>query len=205
LLDRGASVHAIEIGPNMAAKLRAVVPSERLRVTVGDYETVALEERGFDVIFSANAYHWIAPRAQVDRPAQLLRPGDVVAIVDLIQVASPEDRGFFAAAQPIYERYGEGHTGPPAPRRDDVHPPMRAALSGDDRFSDIEVRSYDWNQTYTAAEYRTVMLSYSGTQMMEAQGRRGLLSEMEAFVRDHFDDRVPRPLVVTLTTARLGS
>src|SRR3954466_9157937 len=32
LLVRGASVHAIDIGPAMAAKLRSKVPSDRLRV-----------------------------------------------------------------------------------------------------------------------------------------------------------------------------
>ena len=38
-----------------------------------------------------------------------------MAIVDLIQVDSPKDAGFFAAAQPIYERHGQGHAGPSAP------------------------------------------------------------------------------------------
>jgi len=204
LLDRGASVHAVEIGPNMAARLRDVLSSERLQVTVGDFETVALPERSFDAVFSANAYHWITPWAQVDRPSQLLGPRGLVAVLDLIQVDSSDDCGFFAAAQPIYERYGEGHTGPPAPRRDDVDPPMRAALDADPRFTDVEVRTYDWNQTYNSAEYRRVMLSYSGTQMMEPRARHGLLDDIETFVRDHFDDRVTRPLVVTLTIARLG-
>jgi hypothetical protein len=37
-------------------------------------------------------------------PAVILRPGGVIAIVDLIQVDSASDLGFFAAAQPIYER-----------------------------------------------------------------------------------------------------
>jgi len=37
LLTRGASVLAIEIGPAMAAKLRAKVGSDRLRVMVGDF------------------------------------------------------------------------------------------------------------------------------------------------------------------------
>src|SRR5207247_9332076 len=89
-----------------------------------------------------------SPELQRDRRASLLKPGGVVAIVDLNQVSSRDDRGFFAAAQPIYERYGEGHTGPPPPARNAVDPPMRSALSGDRRFTDVEIRNYDWNQTY---------------------------------------------------------
>jgi SAM-dependent methyltransferase len=171
LLDRGALVDAIEIGPNMAAKLRQVLPAEQLRVTVGDFETVPSDRGRFDAVFAANAYHWITRGAQVDRPAQLLVRGGLVAILDL----------------------------------NDVDPPIRAAFSADDRFIDIEVRSYNWNQTYSAAEYRTLMMSYSGTNMMQPGARRGLLDDMEAFVRDTFDDRVTRPLVVTLTTARLAA
>jgi len=202
LLARGASVHAIEIGPAMAAKLRSNLPSDRLRISVGDFEMVPIEP-GADAVFSATAYHWISSGAQTERPAAILPAGGVLAIVDLIQVDSPDDLGFFAAAQAIYERYGEGHEGPPAPRRAMVDPPLRAALQADRRYDSVAVRSYDWNQTYSAAEYRNLMLSYSGTQMMVASERLGLLNDMEAFIRKEFGGYVTRPLVVTLTTATL--
>jgi len=203
LLRRGARVRAIEIDPAMAAKLREVLQSPALTVTVGDFEEVDVGEHGYDAVFSATAYHWISPRAQVDRPTSVLNPGGVVAIVDLNQVSSPDDDGFFAAAQPIYERYGEGHTGPPAPERNAVDPPMHLVLRGDQRFSDVEVRAYDWNQTYSAAGYRKLMLSYSSTQMMTPSARQGLLDDMEDFVRQQFGNQVTRPIVVTLTTARV--
>jgi SAM-dependent methyltransferase len=204
LLSRGASVHAIEIGPAMAAKLRDVLPSPALTVTVGDFEEADVEEHSFDAVFSATAYHWISPKAQVDRPASVLKPGGRVAIVDLNQVSSPEDKGFFAAAQPIYERYGEGHTGQPAPQRNAVDPPIHLVLRGDKRFSNVEVRTYDWDQTYSAADYRKLMLSYSATQMMTPLARRGLLDDIENFIRQEFHNQVTRPIVVTLTTARLS-
>jgi len=201
LLSRGATVHAIEIGPALAAKLREVLPSPALTVTIGDFEEVDVEDHGFDAVFSATAYHWISPKAQVDRPVNVLRPGGVVAIVDLNQVSSPYDKGFFAAAQPIYERYGEGHAGPRAPERDAVDPAIRRALRDDPRFSNVEVRAYDWNQTYSAADYRKLMLSYSSTQMMRPPARQGLLDDMENFVRQQFGNQVTRPIAVTLTTA----
>ena len=201
LLSRGATVHAIEIGPAMADKLRRVIPAKDLTITVGDFEKVPLEKATYDCVFSASAYHWIEPGAQLDRPSELLEAGGVVAIVDLVQVDSPSDRGFFVAAQPIYERYGEGHKGPPSPQREDVDPSIRAALQQDDRFAEVHVRCYDWDQTYSAAQYRQLMLSYSPTQLMEPVARRGLLDDMEGFIKEHFDDRVTRPVVVALTTA----
>ncbi len=201
LLARGASVHAIEIGSAMAAALRSNLPSDRLRVTVGDFEQLELAGAGVDAVFSATAYHWIAPPAQTDRPARVLSSGGVVAIVDLIQVDAPSDVGFFAAAQPIYERYGQGHAGPPAPTRDQVDPPMRSILDADGRFDGVAVRRYDWDQTYDASGYRKLMLSYSSTQMMDEHDRIGLLDDMASFIERDFGGRVTRPLVVTLTTA----
>lgn len=94
--------------------------------------------------------------------------------------------------------------GPPAPTRDEVNPPLRMLLDGDDRFGEVEIRKWDWDQTYSAAEYRKLMLSYSGTQMMAAPDRLGLLDEMESFINEHFDRRITWPLVATLTTARLS-
>ncbi|MCB0968341.1 MAG: class I SAM-dependent methyltransferase [Ilumatobacter sp.] len=204
LLARGAVVHAIEIGPSMAATLRSNLPSDRLRVTVADFEQVAIAAGSADAVFASTAYHWISPEAQADRPASILRPGGVVAIVDLIQVESPDDDGFFAACQPIYERYRQGHTGPPAPTRDAVDPAIRRMLSDDPRFHDVTVRRFDWNQTYTAGQYRQLMLSYSGTRMMDERDRSGLVDDMAAFIDQHFAGSVTRPLVVALTTASLG-
>ncbi len=204
LLARGASVLAVEIGPAMAAKLRSNLPSHRLRVVVGDFEVMELVPGEADAVFSATAYHWISQEAQTDCPAAILRSGGLVAIVDLIQVDSPEDAGFFAASQPIYERHGQGHTGPPAPTRGNVDPAIRALLDADRRFDSIAVRRYDWDQTYSASDYRNLMLSYSGTQMMKDSDRVGLLDDMESFIRSDFAGVVTRPLVVTLTTATLN-
>ena len=203
LLGRGASVVAIEIGPAMAAKLRSNLPSERLRVRVGDFEAIEMVAGEADAVFSATAYHWISEEAQTDRPAAILRPGGLVAIVDVIQVDSPDDAEFFAAAQPIYERYGQGHVGPPAPTRGSVDPAIRAVLDADRRFDSVAVRRYDWDQTYGASDYRDLMLSYSGTQMMTESDRVGLLDEIELFIRNDFGGVITRPLVVTLTTATL--
>lgn len=204
LLLRGASVHAVEIGPATAAKLRETLPSDRLQVTVGDFEALDLPPAGADCLFSATAYHWISPAAQTDRPANLLRPGGLVAIVELIQVESPTDRGFFAAAQPIYERFGQGHTGPPAPTRDHVEPAIHNVLEEDGRFHDVVTRKWDWDQTYTAPEYRKLMLSFSATQMMSEPARSGLLDEIESFINEHYDGQITRPLIAALTTAVLS-
>ena len=80
----------------------------------------------------------------------------------------------------------------------------RQALAADRRFVDVRMRQYDWDQTYSAADFRKLMVSYSGTQMMDEADRNGLLDDIESFVHEQFQGTVTRPLVVTLTTARLA-
>lgn len=203
LLRRGATVHAIEIGPALADVLRSKFLTDRLRVSVGDFEELDIPARSADALFAATAYHWVSVGTQVDRPAAILRPGGLVAIIDVVHVDAPEDNGFFTAVQPIYARYGQGRTGPDLPTRAMVDPPIRRTLAADARFVDVRVRRYDWDQTYTAAEFRKLMVSYSGTQMMDEPDRSGLLDDIESLANERFDGSVTRPLVVTLTSARL--
>jgi hypothetical protein len=73
-------------------------------------------------------------------------------------------------------------------------------LEADGRFDQVSVRRYDWDQTYSASDYRKLMLSYSGIQMMDEADRLGLLNDMESFIQRDFGGRITRPLVVTLTT-----
>jgi hypothetical protein len=90
-----------------------------------------------------------------------------------------------------------------APTRNEVDPAIRAVLEADRRFDPVAVRQYDWNQAYSADDYRKLMLSYSGTQMMVEADQAGLLDDIETFIRNDFGGVVTRPLVVTLTTAIL--
>lgn len=203
LLARGASVHAIELGRAMAARLRTNLPSSRLTITVGDFERTDVVSESADGLVSATAYHWISHSAQTERPVELLRPGGVVAIIDTIQVESPDDHGFFAAAQPIYDRLGEPHRGAPAPTRDRVDPAVHRVFASDHRFTGVSVWRFDWNQTYDTESYRTLLESYSVTQLMEPAVRQRLLDEIAELIEHEFGGVITRPLVVTLTTARV--
>jgi SAM-dependent methyltransferase len=204
LLARGARVTAVELGPRLAGVLRRELPSDDLEIVVGDFETVDLPNDAFDAVFSASAYHWIAPRAQRDRPAQLLRAGGVLAVLQLIQVDDERvDHGFFDAVQPVYENYGQGRNGEVPPTRERATARMLAPLQEDPRYVDLTVHHYDWDQTYTSAEYRKLMQSYSPTQMMDPVQREGLLDDMQRFIDERFYGSITRPLVVAFVLARL--
>ena len=61
-------------------------------------------------------------------------------------------------------------------------------LDADRRFESVAVRRYDWNQTYRASDYRNLMLSNSGTQMIDGSDRVGLLDDIESFIQNDFEN-----------------
>ena len=56
---------------------------------------------------------------------------------------------------------------------------------------------YNWDQTYSASAYRKLMLSYSGTQMMDQNKRESLPNDIAFLIMESFAGVITRPLVVT--------
>ena len=71
LLARGASVVAVEIGEATAAKLRSNLPTDRLRITIDDFELLEIGGE-VDAVFSASAYHWISREGKPIAPPRFL-------------------------------------------------------------------------------------------------------------------------------------
>jgi SAM-dependent methyltransferase len=202
LLERGAHVTAVELGPNLAAFLRAKFASEsRLEVIVGGFEDVALEPASFDLVLSATAFHWIDPAVRLTKSHAILRSGGVLAVVDTNQIAADTDRGFFDRCQPIYQRYYPGED-PTEQLDEDLTPPVFKELQQSHLFEDVRLWRYRWDQRYSTAQYADLVRSYSNTQALPPKQRAGLIAGLSALIDAEFRGEVTRPLVVTLTTGK---
>ena len=203
LLARGAHVTAVELGPQLAERLQQRFGSEeRLNVINDSFEQAPLSEHSFNGIAVATAYHWIETQAQVKRPAQLLRPGGVLGVIDLIQVDSASDQGYFERVQPIYERYSEQKSSWVPKPYETAEPAIAARLGESALYRSVEVLRVPWDQTYSASQYRDLLWTYSGTQMMAEPDRTRMVDELVAVVEGEFGGTVTRPLAATLTMAR---
>lgn len=202
LLDRGATVRAIEIGPALANELHGrlgrFVDAGQLDIVVGDFETIEPTTPPADAVVSATAYHWIARDQQLTLPRRWLSPAGRLAIIDTMQVSSPADGGYFDAAQAIYERYGQA-SGNPKLGRDTVVPPMYERMVTSDLCVEVTLDRCSWDQTYSAAAYRNLLNTYSGTLAMAEPEQSQMVDELVALVDDMGGELV-RPLVITLAT-----
>ncbi|MFA7248159.1 MAG: class I SAM-dependent methyltransferase [Dehalococcoidia bacterium] len=202
LLERGALVTAVELGPNMAEYLAAKYAGRSgLRVLTGAFEDAPLEPGRWDAVFAATAYHWVDRAERMRRPHALLVPGGVLAVVDTNQVRSEADRGFFERSHPIYLKYRPGEPmGQGLPL--DLVPPIFDEMCESGLFEDVRLWRYRWDQRYDADEYADLVMSYSDAQNMEPGPRAGLIADLRAMVAAEPGGCVVRPLVITLAAGR---
>jgi len=200
LVERAGRLSAVEPGARFAERLAKNYP--RVEVHHGDFETVDLELHSFDAVVAATSYHWITGEDRIARPHQLLRPGGWLATIDMVQVGDPVDRGYFERVQPIYASFGDHSHNWSPPVRGAIDPKLAGEARASSVFDDVTVIEVDWNQTYSSAQYRDLVMTYSGTLVMEADQQQDLVDQLVAVIDDEYDGVLVRPLVAVLTLAR---
>ena len=198
LLARNAYVAACEPGPNLAAYLSADVASPMLDVRNATFEAAELELTAYDAVVAATSFHWVDPAVRLQKAYAVLKPGGTLAVIGTNQVASDVDRGYFAASQPIYDKYFPNDPPPPPTPGRDVVPPEFNEIAESSLFEAIDIWRYDWDQRYTTEQYIDLVRSYSGTAQMAPAEREAFLRDLAAFIDQRFDGYVVRPLVITL-------
>ena len=203
LLERGAKVTAVELGPQLATWLQTNLGDhDGLRVINAAFEDVAVEPDSFDAVVAATAYHWVADEAKAHRPAELLRPGGCLGVIDLIQVDSAVDGGYFDRVQPIYDRYGDTNRRWDPLTHETAMPPVADVLEASGLYERVDVLRHPWDQTYSSDQYRDLLYSYSGTQLMPEPDRTRMVDELVAVIDSEFNGTLTRPLAATLTLAQ---
>ncbi|NDZ77864.1 class I SAM-dependent methyltransferase [Streptomyces sp. SID10853] len=204
LAERGCRITAVELGADMAVVARRNLAGyEAVEVVTADFESWSPPDEPFDAVVSATAFHWIDPAVRMVRAADALRPGGALAVVGTQHVAGGSEE-FFAAAQHCYERFDPAT--PPGlrlPAAGDVDTSYYAdevARSG--RFGPVTVRRYQWDLTYTAAEYLDVLRTYSSHRALSPAAREGLLRCIARLIEGRYGGRITKRYLAELRVSR---
>lgn len=201
LASLGATVTAIELGDALAAVARRYLSSyPSATVLTGAFEDMAVPKQKYDLVVAATAFHWLDEATRVDRCAQMLRPGGWLAVIDTLHVAAGTV-DFFHAAQTCYEAWDPAT--PPGLRLEpaDEIPTARPELDDAATFSSVQLRRYTWESTYTSAQYRELLLTYSGHLALPDDRREGLLSCVRELADEHYGGRVTKGYLTELRMA----
>lgn len=204
LAERGCRITAVELGAGMAAVARRNLAGfEAVDVVTADFETWPLPQEPFDAVVSATAFHWIDPAVRTAKAADALRPGGALAVVATQHVAGGSEE-FFVEVQNCYERFDPatppGLRPPAAEEVDTSDHADEVARSG--RFGPVVFRRYEWDLTYTTAEYLEVLRTYSGHRALPPQAREGLLGCIAGLIDRRYGGRVTKRYLTELRVSR---
>jgi SAM-dependent methyltransferase len=204
LAQRGYRIVAVELGADMAAVARRNLAGfETVEVVTAAFEDWPLPAEPFDMVFSATAFHWVDPAVRVVKSAAALRPGGVLATVGTLHIAGGTG-AFFAAAQRCYERYDPAT--PPGLRLEsaDEIPRDDRELAESDQFGPATFHRYEWESSYSTADYLDLLMTYSGHRALPDAQRHGLLDCLARLIDVDHGGRVVKRYLTELRLARRG-
>jgi SAM-dependent methyltransferase len=201
LAERGCEIIAVELSQELAAVARRrLAPFPRARIAAADFEAWPLPAEPFDTVVSATAFHWIDAAVRVTKAADALAAGGALAIIGTHHVAGGSDQ-FFVDVQ---SATSAGDPATPAglrlPRAADVTSSSEE-LDRSGRFGRVTSRRYEWNAAYSAAEYRDLLLTYSGHLTLEPAAREGLLACIADLIDSRYGGRIVKRYLTEMRVA----
>jgi SAM-dependent methyltransferase len=200
---RGYSMLCVEMGRNLAA-----LAAERCRPFPGvevqntTFEAWPLCPRAFDLVISAEAFHWIPPEVGYPKASAALKDSGSIA---LFWHHSPgEDTPFRRAVEQVYREKAPhllGHL-PGRKQSDTLIEETLADFGSSGMFGPVAVRQYPFAQTYTADQYIKLISTYSPIRSLSPRARRDLLAGIRDVI-ERFGGSVESAEKVVLYVAKV--
>jgi SAM-dependent methyltransferase len=202
LAERGCSIVAVEIGPQMVAVARRnLARFPRVEVVHAAFESWPLPSEPFDLVLSATAFHWIDPGVRVSKSADALRPGGTLATISTHHIQGGTE-SFFVEVQDCYNRWDRANPHGQALPTADAVPRDAEEIEKSDRFDALQFRRYEWEVSYSTAAYIDVKSTYSDLRKLAPDVRAGLLDCIARLIDARFGGHVVKRYLSELRVAR---
>jgi SAM-dependent methyltransferase len=171
----GLSVTALDPGGDLLALARRRLAGvARVGFVQNTFEAAPFPPGSFQLIASAQAWHWIAPDISYARAASLLAPGGALAVFGNVPigVAPPFDR----ALAEIYRVELGAPLGPLPEQWYTPHGALPSLMAGSGHFAPALHKSYAWRQTHTAKSFIDFLRTRTDHRRLSEPARRKLLA-----------------------------
>ena len=202
---RGLEIVALEPSAAMAAVARRnCQPFPGVRVETASFEDWPAAVGGFGLVFSAQAWHWVAPEVRYRKAAEALCPGGTLALFwnrvrwrgepwrddleDLYRRLAPD----LYARRPAFP----GLT----PRPEDGH--RVGEMRGTGLFRDEAERTYPWPATFTADSFIDLLQSQSDHRLLAEDSRAELFGAIREIIAS-YGGEIEVPHMTLLVLGRL--
>lgn len=179
-LDRGCDVVGVEPDERMALLARR----RGVRVVVAPFEGFSPPPERFDIVVSAQAWHWVDQEIGAAKAADLLRPGGRLALLS----NGYERNGLRDELTVVYQEHAPELLtktfvlGRPALS-------LRAAHAGpiedSGRFEPVQDESFEWERAYSRDEWLDQLPTHSDHRMLRPDVLRTLLRHIGEVIDDN--------------------
>lgn len=201
LARRAAQVTALDPGPGLVEAARArTAAAANVDFAVSAFEAFAAAPGAFDLVASAQAWHWIAPEASFPKAADALAPGGALAVFG--HVPTPPAEPFFSAFAEVFARHAPDLWGRPPPQAwYRPEGPVAGLFAASGRFAPAEHRAYAWTWPTDVAGFGKYLRTDSGYRVLPEPERMALFEALAAAVEAH-GGRIDLPWETHLYVAR---
>jgi SAM-dependent methyltransferase len=197
--EMGSSILGLELSDAMAeVARRKLARFPRVRIETTRFEDWSGAPGAFDLVFSAQAWHWMPPDVY-ERTRTLLRAGGTLAVFANWATSNlPEAQAAYRKHAPEVFTRQDGD--PP----EDVDSRLAEALGSFERsgcFDGIEARRFPWERSFRADEYVALIRTYSDHATLPPEVREPMLGDIARAI-DEAGGSVRRSYEAVLLLAR---
>jgi SAM-dependent methyltransferase len=180
---RGYSMLCLELGANLAALTAEYCrPYPNVEVQNVAFEEWPLRRQAFDLVISADAFHWIPPEIGYARAAAALK--DTGALALFWHHSPGEDSPFRRAMERVYQERAPhlvGHL-PGKAQSAGMFNKTIADFESSGRFGPVVVNQYTNTVEYTTERYIKLISTYSPVRSLPRENRHHLLAGVREVV-----------------------
>jgi trans-aconitate methyltransferase len=217
MMARGWSVLAVEPGAQLARMASDKFDDARFAVEVSTFDDWDPRGRRFDLVFSAAAYHWVAPALRWVKAADVLDEGGVIALAGNKALASGSFHDFTEATRGLRYEYGVDDERD-SPTEDELREivettghdvgalweamsPQGSDVVAGDLFEEPHVYLYPWSTSYSTLEALGLTATYSRYLVMDQARRSALFARLASIIDDSYGGVLTRDYACVLAMA----
>jgi SAM-dependent methyltransferase len=196
LVARGCAVLGVDVDARMAQLARA----KGLKVEIARLEDWDPRGRRFDLVTSAQAWHWVDPRAGAARAAEALHVGGRIGVFWSFGDPPPH---VWELLSPIYTRLAPGVESDSVlfGDRDARVQDALAGIEDSGAYGPAETTRFPWSRRYDTAAWLEQLATHSDHQALAAPQRERLLEEVGEAI-DALGGSFEMPYTTVLVSAR---
>jgi len=193
------SIHCVEPGENLIR----IAQTKFNRYPGISFEQASFEEcreqpARFDLVISAQAWHWVEPSSGYNKAARFLKEDGWLA---LFWNVNPDPQGeIFQELERIYQLYYP-HSEQPATPYEAVIQERKTAIQESGRFDPVLIYRFPWSERYTTKQYLGLLNTYSDHLTLPEEQQKPLYKGI-AEVIDRYGGWIEKPYLAVLFMAR---